>query len=204
LLYSLYTPTKPVIYYKVFNLIYKDFTFQAKYTILKESNYLKRSLNMNNKPTRGKLLAFYNAVGRDHPVSREDLEKLVDELKKKYPDRLFNHHDVGNLLYQGRGFMIPHPEREGYFLRSDSSLASGLGSNSVSPVQSLDLDMMNSKNFSRKLEDITKQHEELRQHINEKVEQKERLEQELWQDQEKLKELEDTLELAREFFRKAA
>lgn len=156
---------------------------------------------MPNMPSRGKLLDLYIAIPKETAVSRRDVERIVEKLKKEYPQRSFGQSDVGNFLNQNKGFMIPHPEKQGYFLRSDSSLVLESHSKPVTPAKALDLNM---SEFSKKLENITQEHKKLIQQINDKRVQKEQLEQELAQDEHKLKELEEALELAREFFRKVA
>ena len=154
---------------------------------------------MYNVPTRGKLHTLYSAVDKERPVSKEDLEKLIENLNKKNPDQPFRRQDIENLLYKKRGFMIPHPQRKGYFLRSDSDTVSELSSKSENQARPLDLNICD---FSKRLEDVPRQYEELGQRIANKLKQKERLEQELHHDQEKMKKLEEALELAGEFLRK--
>lgn len=159
---------------------------------------------MANVPSKGKLRILYFEIEKDCPVSRKDLEELVEKLKKKYPDRPFGPQDVENLLYQARGFMVPHPQQKGYFLRSDSSLASEFNTKAVCQTKPFDFDLNMMHEFSIKIENVTRQYQELSQRVNDKVREKEQLEQEIRRDQEKLKKLEDALESVREFFRKAA
>jgi hypothetical protein len=161
---------------------------------------------MPNIPSRGKIRIIYENIPQNSTVSRADIEQIVKELNKKHLSESFKETDITNLLYPGRGFMIPSPVRRGYFTRSDSSFP-GASRAQVLEVNSKSPPTLNIDDLSKRIENGNHRRDELRQQIDDKSRQKEQLEQELRQDREELKKLDDAFdafERADEFLRKAA